>query len=41
VPAGWFQAAVREFGVGDGRVPHISAELIEKYLADLQLLGLL
>jgi fatty acid CoA ligase FadD9 len=41
IPAGQFQAAVRKFGVGgDGRVPHISAELIEKYLADLKLLEL-
>ena len=36
-----FQAAVREFGVGrHGSVPHITAELIEKYLADLKLLKL-
>ncbi|HEU5271532.1 MAG TPA: thioester reductase domain-containing protein, partial [Jatrophihabitans sp.] len=39
VPTECFQAAVRSAGIGD--VPQLSAELIEKYVADLRLLGLL
>lgn len=39
VPAERFQAAVRQ--ICDGDVPHLSAELIEKYVTDLRLLGLL
>ncbi|MEU1480907.1 carboxylic acid reductase [Streptomyces sp. NPDC005760] len=42
VPAERFRAAVRECGVGGGRgVPHLSMELIEKYVADLTRLALL
>lgn len=41
VPADRFRDAVRELRVGDGKVPHLSAELIEKYVADLRRLHLL
>lgn len=41
-PAERFRAAVRQAGVGPGKdVPHITAELIRKYAADLTRLGLL
>jgi fatty acid CoA ligase FadD9 len=37
-----FQAAVQEVKVGpDKDIPHVTAELILKYMTDLQLLGLL
>ena len=41
VPAEQFQAAVRTFGVCGGGVPQLTAELIEKYVLDLQRLALL
>ncbi|MWA04856.1 AMP-binding protein [Actinomadura sp. LD22] len=41
-PAQHFQAAVRETGVAGGRVvPHVTRELILKYVTDLRALGLL
>jgi fatty acid CoA ligase FadD9 len=40
-PAEQFQAAVRAFGVCGGGVPRLTAELIEKYVLDLQRLALL
>jgi fatty acid CoA ligase FadD9 len=37
-----FRAAVQEAKVGpDKDIPHLTAELIVKYITDLQLLGLL
>lgn len=37
IPSTRFRAAVREAGIGtDGDVPHVSAELIRKYAADLR-----
>jgi fatty acid CoA ligase FadD9 len=42
VPATGFREAVRRIGVGSERdIPHLSRELIRKYLADLRLVGLL
>lgn len=42
VPAKRFHAAVQDAGIGpDGDIPHLSVELITKYVADLQQLGLL
>lgn len=42
VPAERFHATVRECGVGgDQGVPHLSMQLIEKYVTDLKLLALL
>lgn len=40
-PAEKFRAAVQSAGVGAGDVPHLSEGLIEKYVTDLQRLGLL
>ena len=41
-PAEVFRAAVRAAKVGpDKDIPHISAELINKYVSDLQQLGLI
>lgn len=40
-PATRFAAAVAAHGIGDGRIPGIDRPIIEKYLADLQHLGLL
>ncbi|WP_396882805.1 carboxylic acid reductase [Mycobacterium sp. SMC-4] len=37
-----FQAAVAEAGIGvEGAIPHIDAPIVEKYLCDLEFLGLL
>ncbi|MFJ1646443.1 carboxylic acid reductase [Streptomyces sp. NPDC088258] len=42
IPADRFEKAVREAGIGDDNgIPHLSAELIAKYPADLHRLGLL
>ncbi|WP_216204941.1 thioester reductase domain-containing protein [Amycolatopsis aidingensis] len=42
IPATEFHEAVRAAGIGqDKDIPHLSAELIGKYLTDLRLLGLL
>ncbi|MFI9507955.1 carboxylic acid reductase [Nocardia sp. NPDC052566] len=42
LPAKHFQAAVQAAGIGDdGEIPHLSPELIEKYVTDLRLRGLL
>jgi fatty acid CoA ligase FadD9 len=42
VPVERFRAAVREAGIGaDNDIPHISAPIIVKYIANLQLLELL
>ena len=42
IPAKRFHAAVQDAGIGpDGDIPHLSAELITKYVADLRQLGLL
>lgn len=42
VPAGRFRAAVRKAGIGvDRDIPHLSAELIRKYVTDLRRIGLL
>ncbi|MGN6335504.1 amino acid adenylation domain-containing protein [Mycobacterium sp.] len=41
-PADRFRAAVRDAKIGpDNDIPHVSAEIIIKYVTDLQLLGLL
>lgn len=40
-PAEKFRAAVQSAGVGEGDVPHLSQGLVEKYVTDLQQLGLL
>jgi fatty acid CoA ligase FadD9 len=41
-PTEVFRAAVREAKIGaDKGIPHISAELVDKYVSDLQTLGLL
>ena len=40
IPAPRFHANVRSLGIGPTRdIPHLSAAFIQKYLADLQLLG--
>ena len=40
IPNPRFQNAVHEAGIGDGgQIPHLSAELIAKYLSDLRYLG--
>jgi fatty acid CoA ligase FadD9 len=42
VPAGRFRDAVRATGVGgEAEIPHLSRSLVEKYLTDLQDLGLI
>ncbi|MBB5153650.1 carboxylic acid reductase [Saccharopolyspora phatthalungensis] len=42
IPADRFRAAVREAKIGDDRdIPHLSFELIRKYVADLKHVGLL
>lgn len=42
VPAERFRNAVREAGLGpDGDIPHLSADLVATYVADLRALGLL
>lgn len=41
-PTDGFRAAVRANGVGsDGDIPHVTRELIAKYMSDIKLLGLL
>jgi fatty acid CoA ligase FadD9 len=41
-PTDRFRAAVQEANIGrDGRIPHVSAPIINKYVSDLRLLGLL
>lgn len=41
-PADRFQAAVRDANIGvEGEIPHVTREVIVKYVTDLQLLGLL
>jgi len=41
-PTQRFQTAVAHTGIGaDGEIPHINRAIIEKYLSDLELLGLL
>jgi fatty acid CoA ligase FadD9 len=42
IPAERFRAGVRDAAIGpDHDIPHLSAELIEKYVTDLHQLGLL
>ena len=42
VSADRFHAGVRQFGAGDDRdIPHLSADVIRKYLSDLEAVGLL
>lgn len=42
LPAEVFRAAVKEAGLGDaGEIPHLTQDLIEKYVRDLESLGLL
>jgi fatty acid CoA ligase FadD9 len=42
VPAGRFRSAVQEAKIGpDKDIPHVSALIIVRYIANLQLLGLL
>ncbi|WP_348540919.1 carboxylic acid reductase [Streptomyces sp. SAI-041] len=41
IPAVRFTEAVRKSGLANGEIPHVEAQLIEKYTADLQLLELI
>ncbi|MFF5859135.1 carboxylic acid reductase [Streptomyces sp. NPDC012751] len=41
IPAVLFTEAVRKAGLADEEIPHVEAELIEKYAADLRLLKLI
>ncbi|MEV7075085.1 hypothetical protein [Streptomyces sp. NPDC093990] len=41
IPAVRFTEAVRKAGLADGEIPHVEAQLIEKYAADLRLLELI